>query len=219
MARTLESVSDAPEDALAATLDRNLRALESLRHDISPERFRAVVAAIAAAPRVRIFGIGPSSAIAAYFAIQLGRFGLDAGTLTSTGLSLADELHALKPGDVLVVLAYTRPYREVTALIARAKALRLPTILITDALGKQLTRNVDHILVAPRGGAGTLSLHTATLAVLEAVLVGVAAHRPVETLGSLKALNSLRAQVAGRPMDLPQPEGHRQRRGRTPRFP
>jgi hypothetical protein len=46
-------------------------------------------------------------------------------------------------------------------------------------------------------------MHTATLALFEALLVGVAAQRPAATIASLKLLNELRAQLAGKPMDLP----------------
>jgi hypothetical protein len=37
----------------------------------------------------------------------------------------------------------------------------------------------------------------------EVLLVGVAAKRPTETVGSLKMLNLLWAMIAGQPMDLP----------------
>jgi hypothetical protein len=49
-------------------------------------------------------------------------------------------------------------------------------------------------------------MHTATLALFEALLVGVAAKRPAETVANLKLLNDLRARIAGKPMDLPMPE-------------
>ena len=203
MTRTLEAVRDAPGDALAATLQQHQQALERLRRDVGPDLFQAVVGKIASAPRVRIFGIGPSSAIAGYFTIQLRRFGIDAGSLTDSGLLLADGLHQLKPKDLLIMLAYGRPYREITALIDRAKALRLPTVLITDTLGAQLRAQVDYIVPVARGSADGLSLHTATLGFIEAVLVAVAAARPAETVASLRALNALRQEVTGTPMDLP----------------
>jgi hypothetical protein len=47
-----------------------------------------------------------------------------------------------------------------------------------------------------------LSMHTATLGFIEALLVGVAAKRPDETLASLKALNEARQKLAGQPMNL-----------------
>jgi DNA-binding MurR/RpiR family transcriptional regulator len=205
MARTLDEVSEAPGGSFALTLQQHQQALERLRQDISPTLFEAVVDRIAAARRVFIFGIGPSSAIANYFAIQLGRFGLDGGSLTDTGLLLADGLHRLKTSDLLIMLAYGRPYGEITALIDHARTLDLATILISDTLGSSLKRRVDHFLPVQRGRADALSLHTATLGLIEALLVGVAVKRPTETVGSLKMLNSLRTRIAGQSMDLPSP--------------
>ncbi len=46
-----------------------------------------------------------------------------------------------------------------------------------------------------------LSMHTATLGFIEALLAGIAAKRPDETLASLKALNEARQKLAGQPMN------------------
>jgi DNA-binding MurR/RpiR family transcriptional regulator len=205
MARTLDEVSDEPGGSFTLTLQQHQQALERLRQDISPTLFEAVVDHIVAARRVFIFGIGPSSAIANYFSIQLGRFGIDGGSLTDTGLLLADGLHRLKASDLLIMLAYGRPYREITALIDHGRRLDLATILITDTLGSNLKRRVDHFLPVQRGLADALSLHTATLGLIETLLVGVAAKRPTETVASLKSLNSLRTKVTGQTLDLPSP--------------
>jgi hypothetical protein len=43
-----------------------------------------------------------------------------------------------------------------------------------------------------------LSMHTATLGFIEALLVGVAASRPQETLASLRKLNLARNKLAGK---------------------
>jgi DNA-binding MurR/RpiR family transcriptional regulator len=205
MARTLGEVGETPRSSFALTIQRHQRALERLRQDISPALFEAVVDLIVSAPRICVFGIGPSSAMANYFAMQLGRFGIDGISLTKTGLLLADEMHRLRPSDLLIMLAYGRPYREIAALIEHAKALNLATVLVTDTLGAKLKRRVHHVLPVERGRADALSLHTATLGLIEAILVGVAAKRPTQTVASLKELNTLRAKIAGQAMDLPAP--------------
>jgi DNA-binding MurR/RpiR family transcriptional regulator len=205
MARTLGDV-EAPGDSFALTLQSHQQALERLRRDISPALFEAVVGRLVSASRVLVFGIGPSSAMANYLVMQLGRFGIDGASLTDTGLLLADGLHRLKSSDLLIMLAYGRPYREITALIEHSETLGLPTILVTDTLGGKLKRRIDHILPVQRGRADALSLHTATLGLIEAILVGVAAKRPAETVASLKTLNTLRTKITGQPMDLPSPD-------------
>jgi DNA-binding MurR/RpiR family transcriptional regulator len=205
MARTLGEVDDGVAGRFDLTLQNHQQALQRLKQDIRPAVFEAVVDQIVSTPRTFIFGIGPSSAIANYFTMQLGRFGLEAGSLTDTGLLLADGLHRLKSSDLLIALAFGRPYREVVALIEYGKALRLGTILITDNLGSKLKRRVDHVLPVQRGRADAFSMHTATLALIEALLVGVAARRPAETVANLKSLNSLRTKIAGQSITLALP--------------
>jgi DNA-binding MurR/RpiR family transcriptional regulator len=48
-----------------------------------------------------------------------------------------------------------------------------------------------------------LSMHTATLALIEGLLVGLAAERPKETIANLESLNKLRTELAGKTMNLP----------------
>ena len=128
LARTLGAVQDRSESPFGLTLDIHAEALERLRRDVAPADFEAAVGLVTAARRVFIFGIGPSSAIADYFAIQLGRFGIDGASLTQTGLLLADGLHRLRQGDAVLILAYGRVYRELAALLDRAQDLGLSTL-------------------------------------------------------------------------------------------
>jgi DNA-binding MurR/RpiR family transcriptional regulator len=206
MARTLSAVGDDLESALSVTLDIHQESIEALRRDITPRKFRTAVRHILAARRVFIFGIGPSSAMADYFTIQLGRFGIDAQSLTQTGLLLADGVHRLVKGDLVVIFAYGRVYRELAVLLDQADRRRAAKILLSDTLGPKLSARVDVVLPVARGRADLLSMHTATLALIEALLVGVATKRPKETIASLNALNGIRTALAGKAMDLPSPQ-------------
>jgi len=203
LARTLSQVRDDLAAAFDVTLDIHQQALEGLRRDITPERFRSAVHHIVDARRVFVFGIGPSSAMADYFTIQLGRFGIEANSLTQTGLLLADGLQKLREGDLLMIFAYGWVYRELEALLHQADRRGVTSILFTDTLAPKLQDRIDLILPVARGRADMLSMHTATLGLIEALLVGIAAKRPSETMASLESLNALRALLVGKPMDLP----------------
>jgi DNA-binding MurR/RpiR family transcriptional regulator len=197
VARTLRDTGSDPKSAFDMTIAIHERALDKLRRDISPALFKATVDRLAAARRIVVFGIGPSAAIAGYFAFQLNRFGIAAAGLSDTGQSLADGLHRLRRGDLLVALAYTRPTPELEALLDRADQLGLGKILLSDSLGGPLAGRIDLSLAVERGRADRISMHTATLGLIEALLVGVAAKRPNETVKSLMSLDSLRARLAG----------------------
>jgi DNA-binding MurR/RpiR family transcriptional regulator len=217
LARTLGEVGDDLEAVFRLTVDTHRASLDRLESDVTPDLFRAAVMALADAKRVAIFGIGPSSVLAEYCVIQLARFGIEAVSLTHTGLLLADDLQRLRGDDTLVVLAYTRIYRELDALLDRAKELDLRTILLTDSLTSLVGRRVDLVLPVARGRSDMFSMHTATLGLLEAILVGVATARQGEAVAALALLNRLRASATGSPMNLPtslnDPEVRRKRRG------
>ena len=203
MVRTLSEVGDNLKSALDVTLDIHQNSLEGLRHDITPNHFQSAVHAITGARRVFIFGIGPSAAMADYFTVQLGRFGIDAMSLTQTGLLLADGVQKFANGDLLMIFAYNRVYQELHVLLDQADRLGLTKILFSDTLGAKLRARVDLVLPVARGRADMLSMHTATLALIEALLVGVASERPGETIANLESLNRVRTALAGKAMDLP----------------
>jgi DNA-binding MurR/RpiR family transcriptional regulator len=203
LANTLEKVGDDLQTAFDVTLDIHTQALASLRREVSRTRFKAAVTRIVEARRVVVFGIGPSSAMADYFVIQLGRFGLDAASLTRTGLLFADDLQKLRKGDLVIMLAYGRVYSELAALLDKADQIRARTILLTDTLAALLSHRIDLVLPVARGRVDMLSMHTATLGLIEALLVGIATKRPRETIESLKSLNDTREKLVGKPMALP----------------
>jgi len=203
LARTLNEVGGDLISALDLTLDIHQKSLERLRRDINPEEFEAAVQYIVKAKRTLIFGIGPSSAMANYFAIQLERFGVEATSLTQTGLLLADRLLHLKEGDLLLIFAYGRVYPELMTILDQAQKRGLSTILFSDTLGAKLRDQVSLVLSVQRGRSDMLSMHTTTLGLIEALLVGVAKTQPDKTMDSLQLLNELRASVVGKRMDLP----------------
>ena len=105
---------------------------------------------------------------------------------------LADQLLDLAKGDVLLILAYGRLYREVKAVFTEAKALGLPSVLVTEADDTPLAKLADVCVAIPRGRPGQVALHGATLVGLEGLVLSLAAAKPEAALASLDQLNRLR---------------------------
>lgn len=103
----------------------------------------------------------------------------------------------LSKGDALLVLAYGRAYREVVAVLTAARQLGVPIVLVTDGLEARLARQADVVVAARRGRAQRVALHGATLVVLEALVLGLAARDGERAVAALERLNDLRAAVAG----------------------
>jgi len=191
-----------PASILAKIVAIQRAALDGMEAGIAPELFEAFLTAICGSGRKLVFGIGPSGHLAGYFAQQLVRLGAEALALGNTGLKFADDLMQLRPTDVVIALAYDRPYPEITALFDRAIALDIPRLLITAPGHLVPDPRADIVLHVPRGRSGGFGLHAATLALIEVLVVGYAERHRDTVLEALENLNGFRRSLAGESLDL-----------------
>ena len=192
MRRTLVDLEKATGEALDGILRAHAEGLAVLQSRKCRAQIAASVRILDGADRIAVFGIGPSAALASYASTLLARSGRRSRTVNATGSMLADQLLDLCAGDALLILAYGRLYREVKAVFAEAKALGLPTVLVTEADDTPLAKLADVCLVIPRGRPGQMALHGTTLVGLEALVLSLAAVKPEAALASLDNLNRLR---------------------------
>jgi DNA-binding MurR/RpiR family transcriptional regulator len=192
MRRTLVDLEVATGQALDGILRAHTEGLDVLRSEKCRAQMAAAVQVLDGVERVAVFGIGPSSALATYVSTLLARNGRRSRTIGVTGSMLADQLLDLAKGDALLILAYGRLYREVKAVFAEAKALGLPSVLVTEADDTPLAKLADVCIAIPRGRPGQVALHGATLVGLEGLVLSLAAARPEAALASLDNLNRLR---------------------------
>ena len=198
--RTLEQAP--PEELFAATIGNHLAAVEALARNVSAERFQAAASVLSASRRIVWRGVGPSAQLAAYGQMLTERVGKPSAALIHTGTSFADELLALEPGDVVVVLAYGRLQSHVHVLLERCATLDLPVVLVTDTLGRNLGSTVYTTLECGRGTPGLFASHGTTLILIESLVLAVAAGNRADAEESLATLNDLRAALAGRRVDV-----------------
>jgi DNA-binding MurR/RpiR family transcriptional regulator len=196
LGRTLEDVG---EDPLGSVLALEIELLESAR-SIDRADFDRAVDVLAGGGRVLCYGLGPSGPLADYFTLRLRRFGRRAQAITASGLRLADALLAVEPGDALLLIAFERLDADPAAVLQRANDLDLRVVLLTDTLGARLADRVDVALPALRGRGGALSGGAATMALLDALLLAVAARDRGRSLAALAELNELRKRLRGAPV-------------------
>jgi DNA-binding MurR/RpiR family transcriptional regulator len=198
MRRTLIDLEKTTGDALDGIFQAHREGLAVLQSEKCRAEIADAVRLLDGAERIAVFGIGPSSALATYVSMLLVRSGRRSRTINATGSMLADQLLDLRAGDALLILAYGRLYREVKAVFGEAKALSLPTVLITEADNTPLAKMADVCVAIPRGRPGQIALHGATLVGLEALVFSLAAANPDAALSSLENLNRLRQATEAR---------------------
>jgi DNA-binding MurR/RpiR family transcriptional regulator len=146
-----------------------------------------------------VFGLGPSSYLASYFALLLSRTGRPSRVFDGSGSPLPDQLLQVRDIDALVMLAYGRPYKEATACIAEARRFRKPIVLITDTPEKGLAAHASVVVSVHRGQAGRVALHGATFVCLEAIMLALASLEKPLAIETLERLNELRKAVGKTP--------------------
>jgi len=194
---SLDEVATTSGAALGQMIKVLRGSLEKLETKRVAQAFEEALPIFCKPGRKLIFGIGPSGFIAGYFAEQLCRLGVEALALRNTGLQFADDLQKLRTGDTIVALAYGRAYPEITAIFDRAVALNLPSILITAPTPIIPDRRASVTLPVARGQSDGFSHHAATLALIEALIIGYAGQNRDSVRRSLEALNTARQGLAG----------------------
>lgn len=197
---TLAEASE-PDDQLAAAIARQEAGLAGLGTRLGPV-FGSAVSLLARASHVWWSGTGPSGWLAGYGAFLCRRLGTASGALTHAGTDSADELLQLSSGDATVILAYGRLHPHARVTIERANAVGASVVLLTDDVPSPKGLDVGVTLAAGRGAAGRFASHGATIVVIEALVLGVAAAHPDRSTTSVETLNELRHAIAGRRLDV-----------------
>ncbi|MFC3519993.1 MurR/RpiR family transcriptional regulator [Streptomonospora nanhaiensis] len=211
----LEGLGGAPvlERVIADSADL----LRRLPDVLDASAFAAAVEAMAGAERVVAYGIGPASATARYLAIEVGRLGRRSRAVEASGFRLADDLLDIGAGDVVVVVAPLRLFREIEALLDHCAEAGAEVVVITEALGPAVRGRVRTVLVTPPSTAGAADENFAPWLVAHALTMDLAARDRSGSVAARQRLNRLRAAIAGTEIDVdvvsPAPSGQPPRGG------
>lgn len=195
LSRTLEDLGQDPGGALGLVLQAHRESLEVMSTPAFAEAFARSVKILFSAPRRHLFGIGPSGSVAEYAALQFNRLGLPTSALSSSGIGLADQLMSVGRGDVIMMVAYAPVYREVTVVLDYAQAHGVPVVLVGDSLFPHVSDQIAELLPVSRGRADHLSMHGATIVLVEAMIVALAAEDREAALSSLAKFGALRGAI------------------------
>ncbi len=196
-ARSIQFLTDDSAGILDHLVADQIDILGEARRTLRAEDFRQAVALIAGAERVVCFGGGPQVSLADYVVLTLRRFGRHGLALGGWGVTLADSLMELGPGDVLLLIAYERTTPDIETVLNVARRRKVAVVLVTDTLALTLKGRYSVALVARRGSPEAATTITVPLVVVEALLLGVAARDRERTLGALEEARQLREDVSG----------------------
>jgi DNA-binding MurR/RpiR family transcriptional regulator len=152
------------------------RAIEDTVVNLDTEVLRAVVDAVAAAPRVELVGIGASALVAQDLWQKLRRIGRTVAVSTDPHAALAATT-LLTPGDVAIGVSSSGATVDTLEPIRHAADRGATTIAITDVARSPLARGATHVLTTATHESafrsGAMASRSAQLLVTDAIYVGV----------------------------------------------
>lgn len=190
MRRSVEAVTEGA--FLADLVAGEIAALQTLSETVGQPEIDRAADAIFAARKVFIYAQGHAQAIAHFLQRRLDRFGLTTVPLEGRGRDVAERLVSLGANDAVVALAFRKQPRGFAPMMAHAQRAGAVTVLVSDLAGHAMTPPADILLAAPRGRTHSeFQTPTVPFAIVNAILLTMAARHEAATIGALERLSGL----------------------------
>jgi DNA-binding MurR/RpiR family transcriptional regulator len=204
-----------PSDDLAQVVGKvafaDARAVEETAEQLDVGALRQVVAAIAGAGRVDVYGVGASAFVALDLQQKLHRIGRVSFAWSDTHIMLTSAA-VLEPGDVAVGISHSGATTDTVEALREARAHGATTVAVTNFPRSPVSDVADDVLTTAAREttfrSGATASRIAQLTVIDCVFIGVAQrHRD----NVLAALDTTYSAVRAHRLDV-RPDGRRRPR-------
>jgi DNA-binding MurR/RpiR family transcriptional regulator len=199
---SLDAIGSDPKAILGMVLGESIQLLEEASRMVRADNFTDAVELIGGARETLVLSVGWLGLLGSYFALRLNRMRHHARSSMASGFMLADDLLRLREDDVLVLLAHQTVVTEINVALDHAAKVGTKIVLITDTLGEALNGRVTTTISAPIGGSAAYSVQATTVAVLDALVLAVAAADRESAVDAMTEMNDLRDRLRN-PSDVP----------------
>lgn len=183
-----------PSDDLGQVVEKiafaDARAVEETAAQLDVAVLEQVVAAVVAAGRVDIYGVGASAFVAADFQQKLHRIGRIAYAWSDVHIALTSAA-LLRAGDVAFGISHTGTTKDTIDAFAEAGRRGATTVALTNFPRSPITRVADLVLTTAAREttfrSGAMASRLAQLTVVDCIFVGVAQRTYPETRVALEA--------------------------------
>ena len=164
----------AADDLLRLLCDGAIESLEGLRDGAGAAPLQRAIALVAAARTVQVLGLRRAAPIANYLSYLLSRsrkFVRQMGTMPGM---LDDEVDALGPGDLLVVISFQPFHPLAVQAHGRSLARGAKVLAITDSSLSPIAKNADSVLQVHDAETGGFRSVASAMVLCHALAVGLA---------------------------------------------
>lgn len=177
---------------LESLVARDVAALTQLPRHVSQSDLDAAAETLLAAPRVFVLAEGTAESLARHATHRLRRAGILTVELQPDPRAVAEGANLIGSGDAAIGFGLREVPALVQRLFAQTRKAGARSVLISDLSGMMLRPAPHHLLAASRGSdlvSGTL---TVPMALLNALILTVAAKGAPATLNSYRTYSDLR---------------------------
>ena len=168
-----------------ANIDRTLEGFDE-------GSFAAAVRALVAAHRIFLHGKGASACVAELLRFRLNRYGMLVELLAAGGSELMEGLVHAGPGDVLVTFGFQRVSPEGQVLLDYGEKAGCTTVLFTDRYVRAAGPKASIELYTYRGEPRAYHSMASAVALVDALVVGIAAQLDGPALDTLDRIRDLK---------------------------
>lgn len=170
--------------------------------DVSEENMEQAVTMLSRADRVFLFAQGSSCSLADILEFRLLRLGILVTKIEGTGRYLFDRLALMEKKDILVLIEFVKPTRDMQIALEIAEENKVKTILITDIILLKKSKNLVR-LAARRGPVKMFHSVIVPMNIVNTLIIGTAIKMQSRSKMSLQRLDALLKKYRYAKLDFP----------------
>lgn len=147
---------------------------------------------ITSASRIFLYGKGAASSLVELLCFRLRRFGLDTVVFPSGGSEIFELLNFITKDDFIILFGFQRTPAEAGVILKHSKILGCKTLLITSRILDDADNTADYQLFVYRGQPKEYHSMAAPVALLDALIILIAAKLNHSATNSLEDLHQLK---------------------------
>ncbi len=180
------------ENVCKNLLNVDIAMLYEIEEHLSEDAIHSAVRLIKDARRIYIIGLGISRSIVEFLDFRFNRLNYPVVPVKNGGAELIERLFSSDKRDVIIVIGFFRPHKEIdiTFRIAKEKGIRV--IAITDSFSSPLAEKADIVLHARRGPKEFLTSLVAPMAVANILTIVLALEDKEKSVQSYTELEGMK---------------------------
>ncbi len=165
--------------------------LDEVEENLSEEKIKNAVIKIKKAKRIFIAGFGISRGVVDFLDFRFNRLGYLSVPIIIGGAEVIEKLYSADINDVIIVIGFFRPHKEMSMIYKIAKERKMPIIALTDSFSSPLKEGADIVLHARRGPkefVTSLSAPMAVANILSLILAYTDEDKAIDSFSKLESL-------------------------------